>query len=419
MITLKSMNKRKSRGSAKAGKASLIFFFLTLGLAAKAAPLRASEIYRVVGSWSGPVSEPGRFHAPMGLAAAADGSVFIADSGNKRVWRLDESGRGIGRIGKPGSGPGEFKKPVAAAIAPDGNLYVADFDLDRIEVFSPKGRYLFDWGSAGSGPGQFNSPAGLAIDAQGEVYVADFYNGRVEEFDPNGKWLRNIGRKGRGTGEFYYPTDIAFFADGRLLIADAYNNRLQIFNSEAKPIAAWGFRWKYLLGLNSALRVPSGVAINARGETIVADSANHRIVLLSPEGDFQGELKLTIKNSSSYSPEKIAIGRDGRVFVADTADDKILVLKKSASEQTPKEAALAGKIIVTVEGLACPFCVYGLEKHLESIHGVAGAQINLGSGTAIITIKPGMKIRARQIRKAVRQAGFKASEIKNTKEEKQ
>ncbi|MBI4395789.1 MAG: heavy-metal-associated domain-containing protein [Elusimicrobia bacterium] len=77
------------------------------------------------------------------------------------------------------------------------------------------------------------------------------------------------------------------------------------------------------------------------------------------------------------------------------------------------EGRLTGRVQMRIEGMACPFCAYGVEKHLKKVRGVEEAKVNLGEGTAAVTLKPGAEVTAEQVRQAVRKAGFKASEIKN------
>lgn len=80
------------------------------------------------------------------------------------------------------------------------------------------------------------------------------------------------------------------------------------------------------------------------------------------------------------------------------------------------ERPAARTVIVQVEGLACPFCVYGLERQFGRLKGVERADVDLGEGKATLRLKPGAKVTEAQIREAVRKAGFKASEIKGIEE---
>ncbi len=70
-----------------------------------------------------------------------------------------------------------------------------------------------------------------------------------------------------------------------------------------------------------------------------------------------------------------------------------------------------GAIAVTVKGLACPFCVYGLEKHLHGLSGVRSVSVDVAKGHAVIETEPAAVVTDEQIRTAVRQAGFTAGAI--------
>ena len=64
------------------------------------------------------------------------------------------------------------------------------------------------------------------------------------------------------------------------------------------------------------------------------------------------------------------------------------------------------KIIIKVEGLYCPFCAYGLEKHLKALDGFKAVQINIKEGTAEVEFQPGTQISKKAILQAVEDAGF-------------
>lgn len=280
----------------------------------------ASSAYRLIDSWGRTGSSPGQFREPTGIAAGPD-SVLVADTGNQRVQRLTMSGRFIRQFGE-GAG---FRKPIDVALGPDQTIYVSDFELDRIFAFSGDGALLFKWGESGAGPSAFEAPAGLNVDHQGRVYVAGFHDGRVQVFDASGKWIRSIGGKGRGPGQFTYPTDVAVQGEA-VFVADAYNHRIQKLTSDGRALAAWGHRWKRFLGLRGAFRVPTGVALDSQGRIHVADSANRRVVLLSPEGRFLGDWKMKDGKPNVYSPTRVALLGD-KVLAVDTANDRILVLE--------------------------------------------------------------------------------------------
>ncbi|MFQ5841962.1 MAG: NHL repeat-containing protein, partial [Thermodesulfobacteriota bacterium] len=232
--------------------------------------------------------------------------------------------------GKPGEGPGEFSKPVDVAVDREGRVYVSDYDLDRIQVFTSDGEYLKEWGQSGKGPAHFTVAAGLGIDRNhSRVYLAEFYNKRVEAYSLDGMLLFQVGNPGRvWGGALNYPTDVAVGPAGQIYVADAYNNRIQKFSPEGKYLHKWGgiFGWGIAASWRGWFRVPSGIAVDSGGRIFVADSANHRMVGLSPKGRVLAQWDLDLP-TELFSPNRVALGADDRIFATDTANDRILVFE--------------------------------------------------------------------------------------------
>lgn len=67
--------------------------------------------------------------------------------------------------------------------------------------------------------------------------------------------------------------------------------------------------------------------------------------------------------------------------------------------------------IIKVDGLSCPFCAYGLEKHLKKLAGVEGIDIDMKNGQAIVRLKSGAQVDDAALRTAVKKAGFTARGI--------
>lgn len=72
------------------------------------------------------------------------------------------------------------------------------------------------------------------------------------------------------------------------------------------------------------------------------------------------------------------------------------------------------RVTISVNGLACPFCVYGLEKKLKKVDGVESVEIDLKTGKAVLTLEKGKAPNLADFRTAVKKAGFTAGEIKVT-----
>lgn len=86
-------------------------------------------------------------------------------------------------IGQEGAAIGQFTLPESIVQDSVGNIYIADTFNDRIQKLDSYGNYIVSWGSSGSEDGQFMGCRGLAIDAANNVYVTDVVLHRVQKFD--------------------------------------------------------------------------------------------------------------------------------------------------------------------------------------------------------------------------------------------
>ena len=149
----------------------LVLACLALGSLGSPLDARAqNEGWRTV---AGDVSLAGRFDTPRGLAQDAERNLYVADSSNHRVQKLDPDGQPLDEF--------SVENPTRVAVDAAGNVYVA---ADRIVKFSPQGDLLAEWlPQEPCPPGCYTTygpPLDLAIDADGLLQVA-FYQ---TDFDP-------------------------------------------------------------------------------------------------------------------------------------------------------------------------------------------------------------------------------------------
>ncbi len=78
---------------------------------------------------------------------------------------------------------------------------------------------------------------------------------------------------------------------------------------------------------------------------------------------------------------------------------------------TAAQETTAPSATITVDGLSCPFCAYGLEKHLKKVPGVERVDINMKDGQVIVRLKPGARVDDAALKAAVKKAGFTARRI--------
>ncbi|HZH91973.1 MAG TPA: hypothetical protein VEX70_15315 [Pyrinomonadaceae bacterium] len=125
------------------------------------------------------------FDTPCALVANAEGELYIADTGNRRLRKLSKDGQVSTLDLAPADGSqfdGAFE-PLGLALTHDNFLYVSERERNRIWQLAPDGRtaHLIAGAGAASGEGwrgaaSLNQPAGIAVDKSGALYVADSAN---------------------------------------------------------------------------------------------------------------------------------------------------------------------------------------------------------------------------------------------------
>jgi hypothetical protein len=146
------------------------------------------------------------FNRPTDVAWDAAGNIFVADGiGNARVAKFDSKGVFIKSWGSRGTGPGQFGTVRAIAVDAQGNVYAADAGNKRIQVFDSNGTFKTQYTNVGTpaalcitpGPNQFlyssNSNPPEDIDVAGEIYKMKLDGTIVGKFGRAGKLLKEFG----------------------------------------------------------------------------------------------------------------------------------------------------------------------------------------------------------------------------------
>lgn len=169
----------------------------------------------------------GVLERPTGLAVSGQ-RVYVVDPPRHRVVAFAPTGAELSSFGSRGEDEGQLNYPTALAVVPDGSLLVVDSLNFRVVHFSAEGGYLGAFGSAGDAPGEFARPKAVAIGERGQIFVSDSSLDQVLAFDGRGSFLYAFGGSGSGPGQLLMPAGLA--AAGRFLyVADSLNGRLAIY----------------------------------------------------------------------------------------------------------------------------------------------------------------------------------------------
>jgi DNA-binding beta-propeller fold protein YncE len=178
-------------------------------------------IYEVTGAQAKLVGELKGLSGPEGVAVTPDGRVIVSNTrgATLAVFRAGKLER---TVGGRGSRDGEFSNPHDVEAAADGSVYVVDSGNDRVQVFDADFRHRASFGAAL----KLNGPKYLAFDGE-RIWLADEYNHRILLLDRAHRVLGVLGsgKRGRSAGEFHKPE--AVLARGPLVwVIDTYNDRV-------------------------------------------------------------------------------------------------------------------------------------------------------------------------------------------------
>ncbi len=264
----------------------------------------------VIGSADG-FGDTARFHYPKGIVLDPAGSLYVGDVQNDCVRRVSLSGEVTTFAGTPphpgaDDGAGRlagFNLPFGVAVDPDGNLYVGDSLNQTLRKVTPDGEVTTIAGKAGEtgfaeGFGtdaRFNVPAGLAVDSQGNLYMADAGNHTIRKMTTDGyvsifAGFPDVPGSGNGQGvnsRFNSPGDVAIGVTQILYVADTVNHLIRRITADGMVTTLAGSYGPGGLdgdGIQAQFNGPNGVAVGPHGDVYVADTSNHTIRKVTPQG---------------------------------------------------------------------------------------------------------------------------------------
>lgn len=321
--------------------------------------------------------------SPNGLITPVAGLTYEAGT-------ADGTGTAA-RFGTPSATSGSVinSGPFGIAIDKAGNLYVSDTTNHTIRRITPGGTVTTLAGIPGQPgspeltAGRFHQPLGLAADDDGNVFVADCFNHLIRRIAPNGDVTSISGYPrfpgaDNGTGVnalYFYPDGIALDQTGNLIVTDANYLVRRLVRSTANGVTTWAsstlagatrtpgatdgtgadarfgapnasgptvttFLWATneigappgTLGGGSVIGGLGGLAVDADGNILVADTMNHTIRRITPAGVVStvggaagqsGRVDATGRDARFNRPKGIALDRVGNLYVVDSSNSVI------------------------------------------------------------------------------------------------
>lgn len=271
----------------------------------------------------------GNLTGPRGVAVGADGSVYVADTGNSRIVRFNNEGEVLASwgsrspSGQNSPAPGTFTEPWGVAVDSQGNVFVADTWNHRVQKFDAVGQFLLAWGRPGQtedGPDRLWGPRGLVVSPEGQVYVTDTGNKRVVVFDSNGRFLFAFGAEGEGRLD--EPVGIALDSSGQIYVADTWNLRVAVFSAQGEFRRSWPVQGWSSFSLDNK----PYLGLDASGRVYVTDPEGYRVIVFSSGGEPLAEFgQFGLEENAFGLPAGLAVRPDNRLWVVDAGNNRLAV----------------------------------------------------------------------------------------------
>lgn len=304
------------------------------------------------------------FNAPEGLAIDAEGNFYVADTAANKIFKVRRDGvitllAGSGTFGfANGSAQvAAFRSPKDIAVDGAGFVYVADTMNHRIRRINQNlpasdPAYVITL-AGGASPGStdgvgagalFREPSGLSIDGNGTIFVADTGNHMVRAIHPNG----NVERLG-GTGTaafrdgaaktfslFSSPVDTGVDLTSRVFVVDRGNSAVRRFNGDFSTVTTpFGVNPPALTATSpvsaAAFDAPQSIAHGPADAVYLTHTGRHAIrrflgttlsVLSGHDTEF-GHVDGPLSQARFNQPHGLAGDSHGNLYVMDTGNRAI------------------------------------------------------------------------------------------------
>jgi DNA-binding beta-propeller fold protein YncE len=238
--------------------------------------------------WGSEGNKAGQFSVPYSIEIDSMDNIYVVDRGNDRIQKFDVNGTFIQQWDRPknvNETDQEFASPEDMVVdRKTGNMYITDTGNERIVKLDSNFSYILEWGSDDGNPsnarGKFNHPHGIDVDSKGYVYVNELENPRIQKFDENGKFIMQWGSEGKGPGQFtplLEHLEIDSNQDRIFMVDGALNPRIQVFNSDGNFTTSFGTQGNG----DGEFSKPEHVNIDSSGNVYVVDRGNQRMQVFS------------------------------------------------------------------------------------------------------------------------------------------
>lgn len=254
-----------------------------------------------------------QFNSPFDVCVDDAGNLYVSDFENQYIRKISGNGtvttvagNGIAGYVDGPAAIAEFNYPRGIVVDASGNLYVSDSWNHRVRKIDVSGEVstyagggnifgvqsVSEFKDGSDTTARFYTPCGMSIDDAGNLYVADAYNHRVRKIDPS-RVVTTVAGSGLSgsTGGGYLDGDISvarfntltelhFTSNGAIYVSDTYNNRVRLIENGQVSTVAGSSVAGYVDGLDTLTKFnhPRGIILDSTGTHLyICDGNNRRI----------------------------------------------------------------------------------------------------------------------------------------------
>ncbi len=356
-----------------------------------------------------------QLQAPNNIAYDSQGNLYISDSENNRIRKVDTTG-GISTIAGTGisgyfgdGGPAaqaELSSPNGIAVDLNDNLYIVDTGNARIRkvdqngmitTISGNGEFGFSGDGGPSTEAKIASPSAIAIDRAGNVLFVDSYNNRIRKIDTdsiittfagNGSYLEGADETDAKSGGIGSVNSLAVDEAGNVYFSTFEKVRRIGIDGKFHAFAGGGPGDAGDGGPATAATLisPQGIAVDSSGNVYIAERENHVIRKVDSAGiittfagtgasGYNGD-GFAALDTRLYNPQGLTMTNAGGLAVADSGNSivRVISLPVVNATVTPTEAEF-DKNTAAQEDLSLTLTANG-----NTLNGISIDQSTLSAG---------------------------------------
>ena len=254
---------------------------------------------------------------PCGIALGQSDSIVVSDMHGNCIKLFARSGRSVGTISNDRRD--SFKGPSSVTMDVEGRIYIVESETNQLQRYSSGQLDRAFAQNVRKFPSNYGDMRAIAVDRlhNRTIYVTDGKKRCVHTFERSGKYHYTL-----TVGYLKEPTGVAITAGGNLVVADSESHCVWIMKTDGRQVSKIGKQGK----LPGEFQQPYGVAIMSDDSIVVSDSELCRISVFDPNGTFKACFGGKGAEVGQFNqPRHVCVNSKGQIVVADELNKRVQI----------------------------------------------------------------------------------------------